>query len=57
MTAFDPGRDGNNDSGAAECNRVIAFPIPAGRHRVTLDITGSDWLVLTSLEFQGAFSD
>ena len=52
-----PDLDGKNDSGASEYDRVITFPIPAGQHRVTLDNTGPDWVVLTWLEFQGAFKD
>jgi hypothetical protein len=48
-----PDLDGKNDSGAAEYDRVITFPIPSGAHRVTLDNTGPDWLVLSWLEFRG----
>ena len=52
-----PDLDSKNDSGAAEYDRVLTFPIPAGQHRVVLDNTGADWLVLTWLEFLGTFRD
>lgn len=52
-----PDLDGKNDSGAAEYDRILSFPIPAGLHRLTLDNVGADWLALTWLEFQGTFQD
>lgn len=52
-----PDRDGKNDSGAAEYDRVVTLAIPAGRHELTLDNTGADWLVLTWMEFQGRYRD
>jgi hypothetical protein len=47
---------GKNDSGAAEYDQVIGYPMPTGPHRVALDNSGADWLGLTWLEFQGTFS-
>ncbi len=52
-----PDRDGKNDTDAAEYERDIAVPIPAGPHRLTLDNTGADWLVIDWLEFRGEFAD
>ncbi|MEI7731644.1 MAG: hypothetical protein WCO56_18870 [Verrucomicrobiota bacterium] len=42
-----PDLDHKNDTSAAEYDKVIVLPIPAGKHRVTLDNTGADWLVLS----------
>lgn len=39
-----PDRDGKNDSAAREYDQTLEFAIPAGRHRVTLDNTGGDWV-------------
>lgn len=50
-----PDLDGKNDSGAAEYDRTFDFAIPAGRHRLTLDNDGADWLVMPWLQFEGAF--
>lgn len=50
-----PDLDGRN-SDAPEYDRTVTFPIPAGRHRVTLDNVGGDWLVLDWLEFAGTFA-
>lgn len=52
-----PDRDGKNDAGAAEYDREIVIPIPAGAHRVTLDNHGSDWLAIAWLEFRGVFDE
>ena len=52
-----PDRDGKNDTDAAEYDREIAVAIPAGLHRITLDNTGPDWLVMRWLEFRGEFAD
>lgn len=38
-----PDRDGKNDAGAWEYDRTYDFPIPPGRHRLTLDNVGGDW--------------
>ena len=48
--------DGKNDGSAAEYDRTFTFPIPAGRHRVTLDNTGGDWAVVSWYQFQGPFA-
>ncbi|MBM4155782.1 MAG: hypothetical protein FJ221_12255 [Lentisphaerae bacterium] len=52
-----PDRDGRNDAAAAEYDREIIVPIPAGIHRVTLDNHGADWLSIASIEFRGRFAD
>ena len=52
-----PDRDGKNDAGAAEYDREIVVPVPAGMHRVTLDNHGADWLAIASIEFRGRFAD
>lgn len=46
-----PDRDGLNDSEAPEYDRVLTFRIPRGRHRVTLDNSGGDWVRLRWLEW------
>ncbi len=51
-----PDLDGKNTD-ALEYGRTVPFPIPPGRHRVSLDNTGGDWLVLEWLEFAGAFAE
>ena len=48
-----PDLDGANNDGAPEYNRVSAFPIPAGQHRITLRNIGGDWATVSSYEFQG----
>jgi len=51
-----PDLDGSNrDTG--EYNRVLSFPIPAGRHRVSLDNTGGDWATVDWIEFAGEFGE
>ncbi len=52
-----PDRDGKNDSQAAEYDRTEALVIPAGRHRVTLDNVGGDWVSLTWLAFEGPLAE
>lgn len=39
-----PDRDHKNESSAREYDVTYELPIPAGRHRVSLDNTGGDWL-------------
>ncbi len=48
-----PDRDGKNDGSAPEYNRLVEYAIPAGRHRVTLDNIGSDWLTIDWIEWSG----
>jgi hypothetical protein len=48
-----PDRDRKNSSSAREYDRTIEFSVPPGRHRLTLDNTGGDWLVLDWLEMVG----
>jgi hypothetical protein len=50
-----PDLDRKNDGNAPEYDRTFSFPIPAGRHRLTLDNVGGDWANVTWFEFQGAF--
>jgi len=52
-----PDLDGKNDGGAPEYDKVLTFPIPTGRHRLTLDNVGADWAVISWLEFGGTFAD
>jgi hypothetical protein len=51
-----PDLDGTNRD-APEYDRTVAFPIPAGKHRVALDNVGGDWLTVDWLEFAGTFAD
>lgn len=51
-----PDKDGLNDSNATEYDLVVNLGIPAGAHRLTVDNSGADWLVMTWLEFQGNFN-
>lgn len=50
-----PDLDNENDGAAREYDKVLAFPIPLGQHRLTLDNVGADWLTLSWLEWQGEF--
>ncbi len=50
-----PDRDGRNDTEAPEYNQEVTVQVPAGRHRVTLDNTGADWLTLAWIEWSGRF--
>ncbi len=52
-----PDLDKKNAGDLPEYDRVFEFPVPAGKHRLTLDNVGGDWAVLTWLEFQGDFGD
>jgi len=49
-----PDLDGKNTDGP-EYDRTLSFPLPAGSHRVAVDNTGGDWLILDWLEFAGDF--
>jgi hypothetical protein len=48
-----PDRDRKNDSSAREYDQTFELPVPTGRHRLTLDNTGGDWLALDWLMFVG----
>lgn len=50
-----PDRDGKNDGNAPEYDETFEFEIPAGRHRLTFDNVGGDWLTLSWYEFAGVF--
>jgi len=52
-----PDRDGKNDGMAKEYNQTFEFPIPAGRHRLTLDNVGGDWACIGWYTFTGEASD
>jgi len=52
-----PDLDRQNDGAAAEYDRTLSFPIPPGRHRLTLDNVGPDWLTVSWYEFQGTFTE
>jgi hypothetical protein len=46
-----PDRDGKNDASAPEYDLTCACAIPHGRHRVTVDNVGGDWLVVEWYRF------
>jgi len=48
-----PDRDGKNDGSAREHDATCEFPIPAGRHRVTIQNTGGDWATIAWYAFVG----
>jgi len=48
-----PDLDGADRSGAREYNRVVTARIPPGRHAVTLENGGGDWLTLDRIVFEG----
>jgi hypothetical protein len=50
-----PDLDGKNDGTASEYDRTFSFPVPAGKHRVTLDNQGGDWASLEWLTWEGEF--
>ncbi|MCL4206240.1 MAG: hypothetical protein KJ000_27465 [Pirellulaceae bacterium] len=50
-----PDRDGTNDANVAEYGTVYELPIPAGRHRLTVENVGRDWLTLDWYTFEGEF--
>lgn len=52
-TAELPDLDKKNDSGAGEYDRTLEFPIPPGRHRVTLRNRGGDWAFVAWYAFDG----
>jgi len=52
-----PDRDGENDGSAAEYDQVVELPIPAGRHRLTLDNQGADWLTIGYFQFDGRWAE
>lgn len=55
QTADLPDLDKKNDSQAREYDKTITFPIPPGRHKITLDNTGGDWLSADWVAFEGSF--
>ena len=48
-----PDRDGKNDGTAREHDRTCEFPVPPGKHRVTVRNTGGDWLTVDWYAFVG----
>lgn len=48
-----PDRDGKNDGAAREYAETVPFEIPAGKHRVTIENVGADWLTVDWYEFRG----
>ncbi len=58
LQSFDlPDHDGKNDASAPEWDHTLAFDIPPGQHRLTLDNTGGDWAALDWLCFSGTFTE
>jgi len=47
-----PDRDGKNDTKATEYDQFLTLTIPPGPHKVTLENSGGDWLVMDWLEFR-----
>lgn len=52
-----PDRDGKDDGSAREYDETLEFPIPPGRHRVSLRNTGGDWAVVGWYAFAGDLAD
>ncbi|HRT97893.1 MAG TPA: hypothetical protein P5532_26095, partial [Planctomycetota bacterium] len=52
-----PDRDGKDDGSAREYDETLEFPIPPGRHRVSLRNTGGDWAVVAWYAFVGDLAD
>lgn len=48
-----PDRDRKNASSVREYDQAVELPVPPGRHRLTLDNTGGDWLIYDWLEVVG----
>jgi hypothetical protein len=46
-------RDGKNDAMAGELNDTLTFAIPPGRHRLTLDNVGPDWVSIAWYAIDG----
>jgi hypothetical protein len=52
-----PDRDGKNESMAREYDQTFDFPIPPGRHRLTLDNVGGDWACIGWYALAGETAD
>ncbi len=52
-----PDLDGKNDAAAREYDKTYEFPIPPGRHRVTIRNVGGDWACLAWYAFTGRTED
>jgi len=52
-----PDRDGKNDGSAREYDETLECPIPAGRHRVTVQNTGGDWATVAWYAFSGPLAE
>jgi len=52
-----PDRDRKNDTDAREYDATYEFPIPPGRHRVTLQNSGADWLRVAWYAFTGELAE
>ncbi|HUT32610.1 MAG TPA: hypothetical protein VNE39_03935 [Planctomycetota bacterium] len=52
-----PDRDKKNDGAAREYDATFEFPIPPGRHRVTVQNTGGDWATVAWYAFAGDLAD
>lgn len=50
-----PDLDHKNTTDATEYDKTVSFPIPAGRHRLTLDNTGGDWASVNWVALTGDF--
>jgi hypothetical protein len=52
-----PDRDGKNDAMANEYDQTFEFPVRPGRHRVTFDNVGGDWVCIGWYAFTGETLD
>lgn len=52
-----PDRDKKNDGSAREYGETFDFPIPPGRHRVTVQNTGGDWATVAWYTFAGELAE
>lgn len=51
-----PDLDHQNGDNAHEYDKVYSFPIPAGRHKLTLDNVGGDWANINWVALEGGFA-
>ncbi len=52
-----PDRDKKNDASAREYDTTYEFPIPPGRHRLTVQNTGGDWAAIAWYAFAGELAE
>jgi hypothetical protein len=52
-----PDRDHKNDGAAREYDKTFSFSIPSGKHRVTIQNNGGDWMTVDWYAFDGEVGD